>query len=194
MRVIAGSAGGLILAVPKTVTRPTTDRVREALFSSLGERIAGAAVLDLYAGSGAIGIEALSRGAAHAVFVDANDKACDTIRANLASTRLAASAEIRRAETLDYLKRQVPGPGIFDLVFADPPYARDAATADELAAILASEKLAASIKAGGLFVLESIDGQDLPHADPPLWRTLRERRYGGTRVTYLTRAEPTTDA
>lgn len=194
MRVIAGSAGGLTLAVPKSVTRPTTDRVREALFSSLADRIAGSAVLDLYAGSGAIGIEALSRGAGHVVFVDANAKACDTIRANLASTRLAASAEIRRADALDYLKRLAPDPGRFDLVFADPPYARDAATAVELAALLASESLASSIKTGGLFVLESIDGQDLPCLSPPLWHTLRERRYGGTRVTYLTRAESTTDA
>ncbi|MBL9154282.1 MAG: 16S rRNA (guanine(966)-N(2))-methyltransferase RsmD [Verrucomicrobiales bacterium] len=187
MRVIAGSAGGLPLTVPKSVTRPTTDRVREALFSSLGDRVLDAAVLDLYAGSGALGIEALSRGAASVVFVEADERACETIRGNLERSRLAGlAAEVRRSRVLDYLKRLPAGEtGRFDLVFADPPYARDADTAAELAALLQSEPLAAALREGGLFVLESLDAGELPWGQPPRWELSRERRYGGTRLNYL---------
>lgn len=190
MRVIAGSAGGLQLTVPQSVTRPTTDRVREALFSSLGDRVVGAAVLDLYAGSGAVGIEALSRGARSAVFVEADEGACAMIRANLERVRLAAStAEVRRGRVGDFLKR-LPGDEPFDLVFADPPYARDEKSALELVALLADPVLPRSLRAGGLFILESMAGKDLPLNDGSPWHLSRDRRYGGTRLNYLTRAEP----
>jgi len=186
MRVIAGSAGGLPLTVPKSVTRPTTDRVREALFSSLGDRVIDAEVLDLYAGSGALGIEALSRGARSVVFVEADERACETIRANLAKARLTeARAEIRRSRVVDFVNR-LPGQAAHDLVFADPPYARDETATAELAALLSSERLAVSLREGGLFILESMDKRDLPLGDPARWDLLRERRYGGTRLNYLT--------
>ncbi len=185
MRVIAGSAGGLTLTVPETVTRPTTDRVREALFSSLGDRILDADVLDLYAGSGALGIEALSRGARSATFVEANDRVAGVLRENLERTRLGG--EVRTTRVSHFLKTlSESADGRFDLVFADPPYARDAETRDELAALLASESLPRSLRPGGLFVLEAMDGADLPQAEPPLWTSLRDRRYGGTRLHYLT--------
>ncbi|MCB1089477.1 MAG: 16S rRNA (guanine(966)-N(2))-methyltransferase RsmD [Verrucomicrobiae bacterium] len=183
MRVIAGSAGGLSLTVPKTVTRPTTDRVREALFSSLGDRVEGAAVLDLYAGSGALGIEALSRGAASAVFVEADERASETIRGNLAKTRLNGG-EVRRSKVLDFLQR-LPDSARFGLVFADPPYARNDATAAELAALLASERLRGCLGEAGVFILESMDAYPLPLGDEPRWEILRDRRYGGTRLNFL---------
>jgi 16S rRNA (guanine966-N2)-methyltransferase len=120
MRVIAGRLGGRRLGAPRgTATRPTSDRVREALFSALGD-LGGAAVLDLYAGTGALGIEALSRGAARAIFVESARPALAALRANLAAlgleglTRVVA-AQVERAVTT------LPGP--FDLVLVDPPYA-----------------------------------------------------------------------
>src|SRR3954447_9655647 len=102
MRVIAGTYGGRRLRAPAgTDTRPTSDRVREALFSVLGERVEGARVLDLFAGSGALGIEALSRGAAGATFVDSAPAALKAVRANLAA--LGAEAEVRRQDALRWL-------------------------------------------------------------------------------------------
>lgn len=191
MRVIAGSAGGLPLTVPKSVTRPTADRVREALFSSLGGRVVGAAVLDLYAGSGALGIEALSRGARSVLFVEADDRACAAIRANLERTRLAGpAAAVRRERVRDFLQglaRAGGGTGAaYDLVFADPPYARDAEKAGELAALLASEGLAGALRPDGWFILEAMDGAAaLPLGGSGPWEAVRERRYGGTRLHYL---------
>ena len=184
MRVIAGSAGGLSLTVPESVTRPTTDRVREALFSSLGDRVIDAEVLDLYAGSGALGIEALSRGAHTALFVETDERAAAALRRNLERTHL--EAEVRNTTVASFLR----GPSLgsasgFDLIFADPPYARDDATRSELEALLASETLLQSLRPGGLFVLEGMDKFPLPHPDPALWESLRERRYGGTRLHYL---------
>ncbi len=187
MRVIAGSAGGLSLTVPVSVTRPTTDRTREALFSSLGDRVIGARILDLYAGSGALGIEALSRGARSAVFVEENARAADTIVANLRHTRLATpDTDVRRARVETYLKAP-PSPegGRFDLIFADPPYARDEETAAELIRLLAHPALPAALRPGGLFILETMDGSPLPQTEPPRWSSLRDRRYGGTRLHFL---------
>ena len=186
MRVIAGSAGGLSLTVPNSVTRPTPDRVREALFSSLGERIIEARILDLYAGSGALGIEALSRGAGSVVFVEENERAAQTIRDNLERTRLPA--EVRRMKVSAFLNGLATGENRdrFDLVFADPPYARDDQTRAEIADLLASEALVRSLASDGLFVLEGMDGAALPlNAKTARWTVLRERRYGGTRLFFL---------
>src|SRR5690348_8962485 len=103
MRVIAGSAGGIRLAVPKHGVRPTMDRVKAAMFSSLGEIVLGAGVLDLFAGSGGLGIEALSRGACSAVFVDGDRQSAETIERNLAKTRL--KGRIRNQDVFDFLRR-----------------------------------------------------------------------------------------
>src|SRR6201999_455124 len=117
VRVIAGHYGGRTLrAPPGTATRPTSDRVREALFSILGTRVHDARVLDLFAGSGALGIEALSRGAREATFVDAGVAAIRAIKENLKT--LGAWGEIRKADALKFLARD----GQYDLVFLDPPY------------------------------------------------------------------------
>ena len=127
MRVIAGELGGRRIRAPggKT-TRPTSDRVREALFAMLGD-VAGARVLDLFAGSGALGIEALSRGAVDAVFVERDAAALQALRANLDSLGLAApSARARRSDALAQLRSARRRKETYDLIFIDPPYARRA--------------------------------------------------------------------
>ena len=120
MRIIAGSAKGLRLAPVPEGTRPVSDRSREGLFSSLGPQVVDARVLDLYAGTGALGIEALSRGAARATFVDRNRDATRTIHANLDKARMTDRAEVVQSTAEAFLERQT-GP-IADLVFLDPPY------------------------------------------------------------------------
>ena len=132
MRVIAGEAKGTRLARPAGGTRPVSDRAREGMFAALGDLVAGARCLDLYAGTGALGIEALSRGASHSLFVDSSAPAIRTIRENLSRTSFADRSEIVRADVGRFLAR--PGP-TFDLAFADPPYVMPA---KKLQAVLAA--------------------------------------------------------
>lgn len=121
MRVITGKARGVQLKTPDGVlTRPTTDRVKEALFSIINFDIPGAAVLDLFGGTGQLGIEALSRGAKSAVFVDAREDACKLIRENLRRTKLEKEGRVARSDYLTYLERCKE---TFDIIFLDPPYA-----------------------------------------------------------------------
>ena len=119
MRVITGKARGVQLKTPDgMLTRPTTDRFKEALFSIINFDIPGANVLDLFGGTGQLGIEALSRGAKSATFVDAREDACKLIKENLRRTKLEADAKVLRSDYLDYLKRcRDP----FDIIFLDPP-------------------------------------------------------------------------
>lgn len=120
LRVISGKARGRRLrSVPGDTTRPITDRVKEALFNIIGADIQGATLLDLFAGTGAVGIEALSRGAAFALFVDLNRLPIQTIRQNLKSTSLAAGAQVLRSDALALLERQPPRP--FDYIYIAPP-------------------------------------------------------------------------
>jgi 16S rRNA (guanine(966)-N(2))-methyltransferase RsmD len=121
MRVITGKARGVQLKTPEgMLTRPTADRVKEALFSIINFDLPGAAVLDLFGGTGQLGIEALSRGAQKAVFVDAREDACKIIRENLRRTKLEAQGKVMRSDYLDYLKRCKEK---FDIILLDPPYA-----------------------------------------------------------------------
>ena len=121
MRVITGKARGVVLKTPEGMqTRPTTDRVKEALFSIIQFDIPGCKVLDLFGGTGQLGIEALSRGAKSAVFVDASDAACKLIRENLKRTKLENDAKVIRSDYLEYLRRCHE---TFDVIFLDPPYA-----------------------------------------------------------------------
>ena len=123
LRVIAGSARGMRLkAVPGQATRPIMDRVKEALFSIIGNEIRGARFLDLFAGTGSVGIEALSRGAAHAVFLDIDRAALGVIRANLAHTRLAGKATVLRRSAFKLL--DAPPERDFDFIFIAPPQYR----------------------------------------------------------------------
>ena len=175
MRVVAGTYGGRRLTTPKgTATRPTSDRVREALFSILDAAVDGARVLDLFAGSGALGIEALSRGAAHVTFVDSAPRAIAAIRANLDGLGVDPSgADVRRTDALRFL-RAAPAEGRqYDLVLLDPPYALAARLGPEL-----SEALPPVLAARATVVSES-DRRAPLDLDLPLHD---ERRYGDTLI------------
>ena len=172
MRVIAGRYGGRrIGAPPGTATRPTSDRVREALFSVLGARVQDARVLDLFAGSGALGLEALSRGAAEATFVDSAAGAIRAVRANLEA--LGVSADVRRTEALRFLGGASRAARQYDLVFLDPPY--------KLAGRLGSELTTAlpALLAPGAAVVAESDRRAPLDLGLPLHD---ERRYGDTLI------------
>jgi 16S rRNA (guanine966-N2)-methyltransferase len=171
MRVVAGVYGGRRLkAPPGRATRPTSDRVREALFSILGP-IEGARVLDLYAGSGALGIEALSRGASEAVFVDSDARAVTAIESNLET--VGARARVHRRDALKWLESAPRGEDAFDLVFADPPYSSASRIAGRL-----SELLPPLLTDTSLTVTESDKREPLLLALP----LVDERTYGDTRI------------
>jgi len=184
MRVIAGSARGAALFVPRAGVRPTMDMVKGAIFDSLQDLIPGARVLDLFAGSGSLGLEALSRGAANATFVESDRLAIETMRKNFAKTRL--SGEVQAADVFSYLDRLAP-PGAFDLVIADPPYAKVAGERDFAPELIASASLRRTLAPGGVFVLEHLPGTPLPQH--PLWECFRDKRYGATAVAFF-RAQP----
>jgi 16S rRNA (guanine966-N2)-methyltransferase len=175
VRVVAGAARGLRLVAPAgDDVRPTSDRVREALFNALGslEAIERAWVLDLFAGSGALAIEALSRGADAAVLVDEHRPSIDAIAQNLAATDLTLRATVHRDDALAYLRRGTEGP--FDLVVLDPPY-RFTAWEELLAALVPW------VTTSSLVVIES----DREVALPPGWRVERRKRYGSTFVAIV---------
>ena len=183
MRVIAGSAGGIRLAVPKSGVRPTMDRVKAAIFSSLGEAVIGARVLDLFAGSGALGIEALSRGAASAIFVEDERQSTQAIEKNLAKTNL--KARIRQQDVFDFL-RQRSNPEKFEIIFADPPYEKFQHGKSYTEKLLNNEDLPQLLESDGIFVLEKWPGEDLPESQ--FWRVVRQKAYGATEVLFLTRS------
>ena len=190
MRVIAGSAGGIPLSCPRwDGVRPTMDQVRAAVFSSLAERVPGARVLDLFAGTGGLGIEALSRGASVATFVERDRRAAECIRKNLLSTRLATQAEVICLDALLYLQRKYDGAASppCDLIFADPPYTTGDQRDDFAAQLLASPFLVNALAADGVFVLEKSPrhGVDL---ETNGWTAVRQKRYGTTEVIFLRRA------
>jgi len=183
-RIVAGQAGGRRLAVPSQGTRPTSDRAREGLFNTLSVELelSGARVLDLFAGSGAVGLEALSRGAAEAVLVESDRRACAVIEANLRTLGLAGGT-VRQASVTHYLATGVDGP--FDLVFADPPYALAAGAVAGLLTGLADDRW---LRPDALLVLER------PARDPqPAWpatiAALKHRRYGEGCLWYGRRAQ-----
>ena len=183
MRVVAGSVRGRrIAAPPGTDTRPTTDRVREAMFNALGSlgAVDGAVVADLFAGSGALGIEALSRGAASAHFVESDRRAVAVIEENLATLGLDDRGVVLRRPVEGALD-DLPAP--LDLVLADPPY-----SFEEWAALLG--EVAPRLADDGLVVIESGRAIDLP----PGWERVRERTYGGTVVLFARPEPPATGA
>jgi 16S rRNA (guanine966-N2)-methyltransferase len=174
MRVIAGSAKGVPLAVPRgSGTRPITDRVKETLFAILGERVPDAWVLDLYAGSGAIGIEALSRGAAHADFVERDRSALSVLRRNLERTRLGAGATVHEADVERFLASTE---GSWTLVVLDPPY--------EVRAIVAPLRAVVPRLAPGATVVIKHYWRAAPPEVDGLTVT-RQRRFGETMLTFL---------
>lgn len=182
MRVIAGAAGGIRLDVPGAGVRPTMDRVKAAIFSSLGEEIIGARVLDLFAGTGALGIEALSRGAASALFVEENSGAIASIEQNLARTKLKGN--VRRQDVFAFLRSaQIREP--FRIIFADPPYEKTKSGAEFTRLLLEDAQLPGMLEPGGIFVLEKRPMEKMPSSD--LWEITRARKYGATEVLFLQR-------
>lgn len=183
MRVIAGTAGGIRLDVPKHHVRPTMDRVKAAIFSSLGDAVIGARVLDLFAGSGALGIEALSRGAILARFVEQDREAVAAIERNLARTKL--NGRVLRREVFDFLRRPISSQR-FNIIFADPPYEKTRKGEAFTNFLVASEDLARLLEPAGTFVLEKLPSESIP--DMKLWRIMRARAYGATEVLFLNHA------
>ena len=176
MRVITGKARGIQLKTPDgMLTRPTTDRVKEALFSVIQFDIPGARVLDLFGGTGQLGIEALSRGAKSAVFVDAREDACKLIRENLKRTRLQEDARVVRSDYLDYLSRCREQ---YDIIFLDPPYA-EVFLENSLNRITEIDIL----HSGGIIVAERPLGKELPW-DYPGYTRSRDYQYGKILLTF----------
>lgn len=179
MRVTGGAWGGRLLRVPKAGVRPTQDSVRQAVFNSIGSAIVGARVLDLFAGTGAYGIEALSRGAVSAVWMERDAKTLAVVRANVGdvcgglpeSNRRCIAGDALNAEALHRAGHE------FDFVFADPPYApgTEEKMGDRLLMLLGAPIL----KTGGWFLFESPAAAPAPTAGPG-WSLLRERRAGGS--------------
>jgi 16S rRNA (guanine966-N2)-methyltransferase len=175
MRVIAGIAGGQPLVAPRdSATRPITDRVKETLFAILGDRVPDARVLDLYAGSGAVGIEALSRGAAHATFVEHARPALAALRTNLERTRLGAAARVEPIDVERFLASQPEDS--WDLVFLDPPY--------EVRAIVAPlQAVAGQTARDATVVVKHFWRTDIPEVAG--LAAVRQRRFGETMLSFL---------
>jgi 16S rRNA (guanine966-N2)-methyltransferase len=180
MRVIAGTARGLPLVAPRDAgTRPISDRVKETLFDILGDRVPDARVLDLYAGSGAVGIEALSRGAAHVDFVERGARALQAIRQNLERTGLAASASVQDLDVLRFLS---DGRGAaYDIAVLDPPYA-------ERAILAPLERLLPRLRPGATVVVKHFWRTQIPEVAG--LQPQRVRRFGETSLTFLQAEKP----
>lgn len=192
LRIIAGELGGRRLRTPAgRLTRPTADRVREALFNILGPPPEGAAVLDLYAGSGALGIESLSRGAAHATFVEQDAQVCRTIAVNLRELGLAERATVLGRPVrpaLGQLAARAPA-APFQWIFADPPYA-NSGTSGELPWLLDLIGRSALLAPDGLLIVEratrDADAFASALAATPGLALHDRRRYGDTALLFLT--------
>ncbi len=181
MRVITGKARGVQLKTPEGMqTRPTADRVKEALFSIINFDIPGAKVLDLFGGTGQLGIEALSRGASSAVFVDAREDACKIIRENLRRTKFENEGRVIRADYLDYLKRCREQ---FQIILLDPPYS-EVYLENSLKMITEIDIL----QSGGIIVAERPVGKELPWDFPGYTRS-RDYKYGKTLLTLYRREQ-----
>jgi len=175
MRVITGRARGVQLKTPDGMkTRPTADRVKEALFSIINFDLPGAKVLDLFGGTGQLGIEALSRGAQSAVFVDAWEDACRLIRENLKRTKLEVEGKVVRSDYLDYLNRCNER---FDIIFLDPPYA-EVYLENALKRITEIDIL----QSDGIIVTERPFGKELPWEFDGYTRS-KDYKYGKTLLT-----------
>jgi len=181
MRVIAGRAGGVRLISPKNGVRPTMDRVKSAIFSSLGELVIGARVLDLFAGTGALGIEALSRGADSVLFIDEDRQSISAIEKNLSKTQLAG--RVRQQDVFGFLKNAGPAADKFRIVFADPPYDKMKSGERFTENLLANETLPRLLEPDGIFVLEKRPSENIPETN--LWKLTRQKAYGATEVVFL---------
>ena len=183
MRIVAGIAKGRKLTAPKGLdVRPTTDRVKEALFSSIAPRLEGAHVLDLFAGTGALGLESLSRGAASAVFVERSRRTMAVLRENLFRCGLQERSRLLEREAITALRALQRERARFDVVFLDPPYAGPLLVS-ALFALAASSLLAND----GLIVAEHLVGS--PLEAPPKLVIALQKRYGNTILSFVQRAQ-----
>ena len=179
MRVISGSARGRKLSAPDGLdTRPTTDRVKESIFNIISFYLPDANVLDLFAGSGAMGIEALSRASHHAVFVEQNNNALRIIKKNLSDTRLDDRADVFCTDAFSYLQRANT---TFDIIFLDPPYNKGLLTA-----ALGDIHKYSLLSDNGIIVAESEHGGELPECD--FFDLIKRAKYGKTVVSVFRKA------
>ncbi len=180
LRIIGGSLKGRTVKSPKgTGTRPTTDRVREAIFNIIAPYIPDCVFLDLFAGSGAIGIEALSRGARQVVFVEKSRRAALGIKGSLAELGLVAQAEVITGDVWTW----IPKLAGFDLVFADPPFDQG-----HVPRLLEAVRTSGVLKPGGLLVIEHSQ-RESPGGDLPGLALFRQRKYGSTKVSVFGKEE-----
>ncbi|MDP2645090.1 MAG: RsmD family RNA methyltransferase [Desulfobacterales bacterium] len=205
MRIVGGDLRGKRLAsVPGLTTRPTSDRIRESIFDIITHRVRGAVVLDLFAGTGALGIEALSRGAGYAVFIDQSRKALAVVERNIRSCNLGSRAKIMRWDILDKLtclrsirspvpfsdpvapsdpkgpgRRRMDGDPVFDLVLMDPPYHQNA-----VEGALHRLHESRTVVHGALIVVEHASAESISEKLLP-YEVADERKYGRTRVSFL---------
>lgn len=188
MRVIAGTAKGARLEAPKgRKTRPTLDRVREALFSILGAKVVQARVLDLYAGTGAIGIEALSRGAAHCEFIETDAECVALLQRNLEAARVESRANIRRLRLPDGLSRPGQADEVYDLIYADPPFGFTDYS------LLCTELVRNGLVGADAIVIVEHDARtSLTECSAEL-ACFREARYGKTCLSFFTAEEAPPD-
>ena len=191
MRVITGSAKGIKLQTPEgEATRPTSERAKEALFSMIQFEVEGRRVLDLFAGSGQLGIEALSRGAGHAVFVDRANAAVQSIRANLQKTKLQASADVYCRESISFLRGNTREK--FDLIFLDPPYALG--LIPQALSLLCQQKM---LLPGALLVCETGSPDDVFGQEPDLagiYAIRTQKKHGAAYLTLLEYSEKEKEA
>ncbi|BDS05824.1 RNA methyltransferase [Oceaniferula spumae] len=181
MRIISGTAGSRSISVPDSVARPSTDRLREALFSILGTYVSEARVLDLFAGSGAMGLECLSRGAASCEMVDDSRESLAVMRKNLKSLGLENGKVIHQ----DVFRFLQGAAGKYNLIFADPPYYKGAGGTDFIEQLLMNEKLPDLMKEDSLLILE--DPPRNKRSDINGWKLIDQRKYGSCGILFYQR-------
>ncbi len=185
MRITSGSARGLSLHSPKTDLRPSMDRVRSALFSMVGQQLQGIRVIDLFAGTGALGLEALSRGAEHATFVESNPIAIDSIQLNLSKAKLLHKAQIIRSDVFAFLgSLSTPA----HLILADPPYHKDPEGVDIASKLLIDPHLPRHLRTDGVLALEH-HPKNAPTV-PSSWQCVDSRSYGASALSFFRAATP----
>lgn len=182
MRVISGTVGSRHIKVPGSVARPSTDRLREALFSILSQRVESAVVLDLFAGSGALGLECLSRGASSCTFVDDSREAQQVIKRNLRELDLAGG----RVVGGDVFRVLQGDRSAYDLVFADPPYCKRSEDTDFVEQLMTSEHLPRLLTEDGLLVVE--DPPSNKRSEYEGWKLLDQRQYGSCGILFYQKA------
>jgi len=177
LRIIAGDAKRQTLKIPSAVSRPTTDRVRENIFNLIYDLLQESQILDLFAGSGAMGLESVSRGATRATFVENDRGACRIIQENIKKTKLSPYCQVASQDVYTFLKnnRQT-----FDLIFADPPYWKKTGDTDHVSNLLSTQSLQDSLSDDGYLLIEQYE-----HAiihEPQGWKLIENRKYGSCRI------------